>query len=45
MIAVRPTLRRNIYALWRSTAARRPAISATVAALRQAAARDREAAG
>lgn len=45
MIAVRPTLRRNIYALWRSTAARRPAISATVTALRQAAARDREAAG
>jgi DNA-binding transcriptional LysR family regulator len=45
MIAVRPTLRRNIYALWRSTAARRPAISATVAALRQAAAREREADG
>ncbi len=45
MIAVRPTLRRNIYALWRSTAGRRPAISATVAALRQAAAREREADG
>jgi DNA-binding transcriptional LysR family regulator len=39
MIAVRPSLRRNIYALWRSTAARRPAISATVAALREAAGR------
>ena len=45
MIAVRPSLRRNIYALWRSTAARRPAISATVAALRQAAEREGEAAG
>ncbi len=39
MIAVRPSLRRNIYALWRSTAARRPAISATLAALREAAGR------
>jgi molybdate transport repressor ModE-like protein len=38
MIAVRPALRRNIYALWRATAARRPAIGATVAALRDAAA-------
>jgi DNA-binding transcriptional LysR family regulator len=34
MVAVRPALRRNIYALWRTTAARRPAISAAVAALR-----------
>jgi molybdate transport repressor ModE-like protein len=42
MIAVQPALRRNIYALWRTTAARRPAISATVAALRQAAAREPE---
>jgi molybdate transport repressor ModE-like protein len=42
MIAVQPALRRNIYALWRTTAARRPAISATVAALREAAARERE---
>jgi DNA-binding transcriptional LysR family regulator len=38
MIAVRPALRRNIYALWRTTAARRPAISAAVAALRAVAA-------
>ena len=38
MVAVRPTLRRNIYALWRTTAARRPAINATVSALREAAA-------
>jgi molybdate transport repressor ModE-like protein len=37
MIAVQPALRRNIYALWRTTAARRPAIGATVAALREAA--------
>lgn len=42
MIAVRPTLRRNIYALWRSTAARRPAIAATVRALHEAAAAERE---
>lgn len=34
LVAVRPALRRNIYALWRTTAARRPAISAAVAALR-----------
>jgi molybdate transport repressor ModE-like protein len=45
MIAVRPTLRRNIYALWRTTAARRPAISATVSALREAAAPADEPAG
>ena len=38
MITVRPTLRRNIYALWRRTAARRPAINAVVSALREAAA-------
>jgi molybdate transport repressor ModE-like protein len=38
MIAVQPALRRNIYALWRTTAARRPAICATVSALRDAAA-------
>jgi DNA-binding transcriptional LysR family regulator len=44
MIAVRPSLSRNIYALWRSTAARRPAISATLAALREAA-REHEPAG
>ncbi len=37
MIAVEPALRRNIYALWRTTAARRPAIGAVVAALRAAA--------
>lgn len=41
MIAVRPALRRRIYALWRSTAARRPAIGATVSALREAAAHER----
>jgi molybdate transport repressor ModE-like protein len=45
MIAVRPALRRNIYALWRTTAARRPAIGAAVSALREAAAREREPAG
>lgn len=45
MIAVRPTLRRNIYALWRTTAARRPAINAAVSALREAAARADEPAG
>jgi DNA-binding transcriptional LysR family regulator len=44
MIAVRPTLRRNIYALWRTTAARRPAINAVVSALRDAAARAGESA-
>jgi molybdate transport repressor ModE-like protein len=37
MIAVQPVLRRNIYVLWRTTAARRPAIRATVSALREAA--------
>jgi len=37
MIAVEPALRRNIYALWRTTAARRPAIGAVVGALRAAA--------
>jgi DNA-binding transcriptional LysR family regulator len=40
MIAVEPVLRRNIYALWRTTAARRPAIAAIVSALRAAAARE-----
>jgi molybdate transport repressor ModE-like protein len=40
IIAVRPTLRRNIYALWRNTAARSPAIHAVVSALREAAALD-----
>ena len=45
MIAVRPALRRNIYALWRTTAARRPAIGAAVSALREAAASEREVAG
>jgi hypothetical protein len=45
MIAVRPALRRNIYALWRTTAARRPAIGAAVSALREAAAPERELAG
>jgi DNA-binding transcriptional LysR family regulator len=45
MIAVRPTLRRNIYALWRTTASRRPAINAVVSALRDAAARAGESAG
>jgi molybdate transport repressor ModE-like protein len=39
MIAVQPALRRNIYALWRTSAARRPAISAAVSALREAASR------
>lgn len=39
MITVKPALCRNIYALWRTTAARRPAISATLTALREAAAR------
>jgi hypothetical protein len=39
MIAVRPTLRRKIFALWRTTAARRPAINAVVSALQDAAAR------
>ncbi len=38
LVAVEPALRRNIYALWRSTAARRPALGATVAAMRAAAA-------
>jgi DNA-binding transcriptional LysR family regulator len=42
MIAVRPALRRNIFALWRTTAARRPAISAVVAALRAVAASEQE---
>lgn len=42
MVAVQPALRRHIYALWRTTAARRPAIVATVAALRAAAARQNE---
>jgi DNA-binding transcriptional LysR family regulator len=42
IIAVEPVLRRNIYALWRTTAARRPAISAVVSALRAAAARETE---
>ncbi len=42
MIAVEPALRRRIYALWRTTAARRPAIIATVAALRAAARRQNE---
>jgi molybdate transport repressor ModE-like protein len=45
MIVVRPTLRRNICALWRTTAARRPAINAVVSALRDAAERVRESAG
>src|SRR5215471_7256066 len=45
LIAVRPALRRNIYALWRTTAARRPAIGAVVSALREAAAGERELAG
>jgi molybdate transport repressor ModE-like protein len=40
MISVEPALRRNIYALWRTTAARRPAIAAAVSALRAAAARE-----
>lgn len=42
MIAVEPALRRRIYALWRTTAARRPAIIATVAALRAVANRQSE---
>jgi molybdate transport repressor ModE-like protein len=42
MIAVRPALHRHIYALWRTSAARRPAIVAAVAALRTAAARQNE---
>ena len=42
MVAVRPALRRNIWALWRTTAARRPAISAAVAALRAVAPADPE---
>lgn len=37
LIEVEPALRRSIYALWRTAAARRPAISATVAALRDVA--------
>jgi DNA-binding transcriptional LysR family regulator len=45
MIPVQPALRRNIYALWRATAARRPAIGAAVAALREAAAADPGSAG
>jgi molybdate transport repressor ModE-like protein len=39
LIAVQPTLHRNIYALWRTTTARRPAIGAAVTALREAASR------
>ena len=42
MIPVQPALRRNIYAIWRTTASRRPAISATVSALREAAPRATE---
>jgi molybdate transport repressor ModE-like protein len=42
MLAVQPTLRRHIYALWRTTAARRPAIIATVTALRAAATQQNE---
>jgi DNA-binding transcriptional LysR family regulator len=42
MIAVQPALRRRIYALWRTTTARRPAIIATVAALRAVATRQSE---
>ena len=42
VIAVEPALCRRIYALWRTTAARRPAITATVAALRAAATRPGE---
>jgi molybdate transport repressor ModE-like protein len=38
---VRPSLRRHIYAVWRSDAARRPAIRAAIKALRAAAARRR----
>jgi DNA-binding transcriptional LysR family regulator len=38
MIAVTPALRRRIYATWRAASARRPAIAATVTALRAAAA-------
>jgi DNA-binding transcriptional LysR family regulator len=37
IVPVRPTLTRHVYALWRAEAARRPAIRATVAALRAAA--------
>jgi molybdate transport repressor ModE-like protein len=40
MLAVEPALSRSIYALWRTTAARRPAIRATVSALRAAAGRE-----
>ena len=36
MVAVRPTLNRRIHAIWRADAARRPAIRATVKALRAA---------
>jgi DNA-binding transcriptional LysR family regulator len=42
MIAVQPVLRRNIWALWRTTADRRPAIRATVSALRAAVAPERD---
>jgi DNA-binding transcriptional LysR family regulator len=37
IVAVRPTLRRNIYALWRTSSTRRNAIAATVDAFRAAA--------
>jgi DNA-binding transcriptional LysR family regulator len=37
VVPVRPTLTRHIYAIWRAEAARRPAIRATVSALRAAA--------
>ncbi len=38
IVAVRPALRRHIYAVWRADAARRPAIRAAIKALRAAAA-------
>jgi DNA-binding transcriptional LysR family regulator len=37
IVPVRPALTRHVYAIWRAEAARRPAIRATVAALRAAA--------
>jgi DNA-binding transcriptional LysR family regulator len=45
MVPVQPALRRNIYALWRTTAARRPAIRAAVSALHEAAARANDSSG
>jgi molybdate transport repressor ModE-like protein len=45
MITAEPALSRNIYALWRTAASRRPAIGAIASALRDAVARQPELAG